>query len=265
MARHRRSPLWGGVLLVASLAVFSPRLLAQSSERGRIYVGLSFSYSSLLGADFDGTSTNIMGNLTTGYYDLAASVPKVKPGSGGIATLGIGGESLSIEIGVHYSASPGTILDVTAGNGSSISTKTNSETALLSLRYRFGPTTWTIRPYILGGLNVSFLNVQKAMYEAVPDGLQPGSDTDYIYEWKLVGDIGYVGLGVHIGAGFDLVLGKNLAITGGVLVRSTFYSEQALNPYDTRFVTDAYDTKIASLKGYSLAAAVGLQFWFGHQ
>lgn len=264
MTRHLRSPLWGGVLLVASLAVFSPRLLAQNSERGRVYVGLSFSYSGLLGADFDGRSTNIMDNLTTGNYDLAASVPKLNPGPGGIATLGMGGDSLSIEIGVHYSANTGTILDLIAGNGTGVSTKSNCETGLISLRYRFGPT-WTVRPYILGGLNISFLNVKQAMYELVSAGLKPGSNTEYIYEWKLAGDIGYVGLGLHIGAGFDLLLGKNLALTGGVLVRSSFYSQQVLKPYDTSFMTDAYDTNISSLKGYNLAAVVGLQFWFGHQ
>ena len=227
-------------------------------------MGLSFSYSGLRGADFDGTSTNIAGNLTTGYYDLASSVPKVNPGLGGIATVGIGGDSLSIEGGVHYSANTGTILDLIAGNGTSVSTKSNCVTALISVRYRFGPT-WTVRPYILGGLDVSFLNVKRAMSESVSAGLQPGSDTEYIYEWKLAGDIGYVGLGLHIGAGFDFILGKNLALTGGVLVRSSFFSEQVLKPYDTSFVTDAYDTGIASLKGYSLAAAVGLQFWFGNR
>jgi hypothetical protein len=264
MTRHLRSPLWGGVLLVASLAVISSRLFAQSSQRGRIYAGLSFSYSGLLGADFDGRSTNIMDNLTTGNYDLAASVPKVNPGPGGIATLGVGGDLLSIEIGVHYSANTGTILDLIAGNGTSVSTKSNCETALISLRYRFGPT-WTVRPVILGGFNVSFLNVKQAMYEFVSAGLKPGSKTEYIYEWKLVGDIGYVGLGLHIGAGFDLVLGKNLALTGGVLIRSSFYSQQVLKPYDTSFMTEAYATNISSLKGYSLAAVVGLQFLFGHQ
>lgn len=264
MTRHLRSPLWGGVLLVASLAVFSPRLLAQSSQRGRVYAGLSFSYSGLLGADFDGRSTNITNNLTTGNYDLAASVPKVNPGPGGIATLGIGGDSLGIEISVHYSSNTGTILDLTAGNGTNVSTKSNCETGLISLRYRFGPT-WTVRPYILGGLNISFLNVKQAMYELVSAGLKPGSNTEYIYEWKLAGDIGYVGLGLHIGAGFDLLVGKNLALTGGVLVRSSFYSQQVLKPYDTSFVTDAYDMNISSMKGYSLAAVVGLEFWFGHQ
>jgi hypothetical protein len=255
MAPTSRDRLRKRVLLIIGLVVMAASLPAQ--ERGRVYVGLSFAYSGLQGSEFDGRNTNVILNLVSGEFDVYGSIPKINPGLGALATIGIGGESLSLEFGVQMSAQTGTALgNISYENATDVAVKSTSQSIFLGARYRLG-RTWKIRPYIFGGFSFTFLNVQKSLYHAVL--------TDDIYKWQQIGDVGYVGLGFQGGVGCDVSLGQHLVLTAGILARTSFYSEMALYPSDSSFNTNYYDTKIASIFGANLGAMVGLQFWFGNR
>ena len=223
------------------------------SEKGQIYGSLIFTFSKISGKSFDGHS----GSEVSGVY---ASVPKLDPSPGYGAVIGIRGDFFGVELGYVYSTSKGSLFDPTPAILGSRAATALTHTLNVDFKFHFW-TERTIGAYAYGGLSVVLLNAKKNFFGQEDLGLKPGSSTEHNYVWKEYGDAGFFGIGIDLGAGLEVALSQRIVLTGGVILRPTFFSSLDLQPYDASYNTSAYDFSLSGIKGINLGLTVGLQYY----
>lgn len=238
---------WG--LFAVVLASGSSRLFGQrmfEGIKGRIYAGLVFSYTNIMGESFSGE------NGFSGEAEFVA-IPKLNASKGLGIVLGLRGEAVGVEISYFYHRHDGSVLDPTPQYQGHRPEKIGHHDINIDFKGHFWPAS-RLEGYYQAGLSTVFLSVNKAIF-----GLENvGSSSSPVYEYKAEGDVTYQAVGINFGLGLDFWLMRQIGLTVGVFYRPLFFTtlKESLPGEYSEYGT--FDIDVSGMKGHGLGVMAGI-------